>query len=258
MVVDAFEKGKKAAFARKAGISPQGAQELLAGRRGEPSFKVLVKILESYPQVRIEWLVLGKGPMLKEGMGTDLDSIFESQGATVVAQLGQEVELLSKNLSNAIGSMSGLKEEYQSLMWLASEVAVIEKKSVITAEDQLVIDELENKKSEISAQATPLRALINDLTSKLAEKKSQYSASVSSMIDTSQDVLSSIYRVSGAPDYTRLYNGLLSKRLDISDETARQLVADGKIRAVKVGEDGYRVTELAVREFLGESPITKP
>jgi transcriptional regulator with XRE-family HTH domain len=65
LIVDTFEKGKKAAFARKAGISPQGAQELLAGRKGDPSFKVLIKILESYPQIRTDWLVLGKGKMLR-------------------------------------------------------------------------------------------------------------------------------------------------------------------------------------------------
>lgn len=64
LIVDTFEKGKKAAFARKVGMSPQGAQELLAGRKGDPSFKVLVKILESYPQVRMEWLILGNGQML--------------------------------------------------------------------------------------------------------------------------------------------------------------------------------------------------
>jgi hypothetical protein len=64
LLVDTFENGVKAAFARKAGISPQGAQELLAGRKGDPSFKVLVKILESYPTVNANWLVLGIGEML--------------------------------------------------------------------------------------------------------------------------------------------------------------------------------------------------
>jgi hypothetical protein len=64
LLVDTFENGVKAAFARKAGISPQGAQELLAGRKGDPSFKVLVKILESYPTIDANWLVLGRGEML--------------------------------------------------------------------------------------------------------------------------------------------------------------------------------------------------
>ncbi len=69
LLVDLFEKGKKAAFARKAGISPQGAQELLAGRKGDPSFKVLIKILEAYPQIRTDWLLFGKDDMLRTEVG---------------------------------------------------------------------------------------------------------------------------------------------------------------------------------------------
>jgi hypothetical protein len=68
LIVDTFEKGVKAAFARKASISSQGAQEILAGRKGDPSFKVLAKILESYPAVDANWLVLGQGAMLRAAM----------------------------------------------------------------------------------------------------------------------------------------------------------------------------------------------
>jgi transcriptional regulator with XRE-family HTH domain len=70
-LVEHFEKGRKAAFARTAGISPQGLQELLTGRQGDPSFKVLTKILEGYPQVQTDWLVLGRGQMLKDSIGAD-------------------------------------------------------------------------------------------------------------------------------------------------------------------------------------------
>ena len=77
-LVETFEKGKKASFARKIGISPQGVQELLAGRKGDPSFKVLVKILESYPQVCADWLVLGNGPMLKEKQATEENESIKS------------------------------------------------------------------------------------------------------------------------------------------------------------------------------------
>ena len=81
LIVNTFEKGKKAAFARKVGISPQGAQELLAGRKGDPSFKVLLKILESYPQVRTEWLVLGNGEMFTEPPYEDIkDGIVGEPG----------------------------------------------------------------------------------------------------------------------------------------------------------------------------------
>jgi hypothetical protein len=78
LMVDAFERGVKSAFAQRIGISQQGAHDLLGSRKGGPSFKVLTKILESYPQIRIEWLLLGEGEMLKDSVG-----LVEHKHATV-------------------------------------------------------------------------------------------------------------------------------------------------------------------------------
>jgi hypothetical protein len=64
ILCDTYEKGRKASFARTAGISNQGVQELLAGRKGGPSFGVLTSIVDAYPQVRLEWLIKGEEPML--------------------------------------------------------------------------------------------------------------------------------------------------------------------------------------------------
>ena len=66
VLVDTFERGIKSAFAQRIGISQQGAHDLLSGRKGAPSFKVISGVLENYPQVRAEWLILGKGKMLND------------------------------------------------------------------------------------------------------------------------------------------------------------------------------------------------
>jgi hypothetical protein len=66
LLVETFEKGVKSSFANRIGISQQGAHDLLGSRKGGPSFKVLTKILENYPQIRMEWLLLGRGPMLQQ------------------------------------------------------------------------------------------------------------------------------------------------------------------------------------------------
>jgi hypothetical protein len=71
LIVETFENGKKAAFARKAGISPQGVQELLAGRKGDPSFKVLV----------------GNGSMLKD---EPIDDSSEVKKHDILHSLGRQ------------------------------------------------------------------------------------------------------------------------------------------------------------------------
>lgn len=71
-----------------------------------------------------------------------------------------------------------------------------------------------------------------------------------------QAALSTVYVVSGEPDHSRPHQGLLTVRLNISERTAYQLLRDGKLRYTCAGQKNMRVSELAVREFLGDAPVS--
>jgi len=66
MLVEHFAKGNKSAFARAVGISNQSLAEILGARQSAPSFAALQKILTAFPQVRMEWFVFGRVPMLQD------------------------------------------------------------------------------------------------------------------------------------------------------------------------------------------------
>lgn len=66
--------------------------------------------------------------------------------------------------------------------------------------------------------------------------------------------LEAVYCTSGAYDPTRPHGGLLTVRLNISERTAYDLIREGKLRYTCAGKKNYRVSELAVREFLGDAP----
>nr|GFB33861.1 hypothetical protein [Tanacetum cinerariifolium] len=102
ILVDSFERGKKVAFARKVSISPQAAQEILAGRQSEPSFKVLVRILENYPQVCSDWLVLGRGPMLRGDVAEPIQQIVPSISAEQVEAVVKETIITQLGLDPAV------------------------------------------------------------------------------------------------------------------------------------------------------------
>ncbi|MFD1873879.1 hypothetical protein [Hymenobacter bucti] len=72
--------------------------------------------------------------------------------------------------------------------------------------------------------------------------------------EVEQAALAVVYRLSGEPDPTRPYGGLVTQRLDISERTAGELIRQGKLRYTCAGKKNYRVSELAVREFLGDAP----
>jgi hypothetical protein len=63
-MVEYFHKGNKSAFAKAAGISNQSLGEIVGARQSAPSFAALQKIIAAFPEVRIEWLVMGRGEML--------------------------------------------------------------------------------------------------------------------------------------------------------------------------------------------------
>lgn len=70
--------------------------------------------------------------------------------------------------------------------------------------------------------------------------------------EAEQAALSVVYRLHGEPDPTRPYGGLLTLRLDISERTAYALLSDGALRYTCAGKKNYRVSERAVREYLGD------
>lgn len=65
-LVNFFNQGNKSAFAKTVGISNQSLGEIIGKRQSTPSFAALQKIFAAFPQVRMEWLILGLGQMLQK------------------------------------------------------------------------------------------------------------------------------------------------------------------------------------------------
>jgi transcriptional regulator with XRE-family HTH domain len=59
----------KPQFAKQAGISITAIHNILGNRQSKPSFEMLYKIGEAYPQVSLDWLIRGVGPMYKQDGG---------------------------------------------------------------------------------------------------------------------------------------------------------------------------------------------
>jgi hypothetical protein len=66
-IVNTFEGGNQAEFARRIGVRSGVVGDMFGKRRNKPSFDVLGKIALAYPQLRVEWLLTGEGEALKRG-----------------------------------------------------------------------------------------------------------------------------------------------------------------------------------------------
>jgi transcriptional regulator with XRE-family HTH domain len=53
-------------FADEIGVQRSGISHIISGRN-QPSYDFIVKIMHRYPEISLDWLILGKGPLLKAG-----------------------------------------------------------------------------------------------------------------------------------------------------------------------------------------------
>lgn len=88
----AYLKLTAGALAEKIGVQPSSVSHILSGRN-KPSLDFVNKLLVCFPQVNYDWLVNGKGSMLKNvaetGEAADLFS-FAKQGGTEAAETQSE------------------------------------------------------------------------------------------------------------------------------------------------------------------------
>jgi transcriptional regulator with XRE-family HTH domain len=52
-------------FADEIGVQRSGISHLIAGRN-KPSLEFVQKVIARYPEIRVEWLLNGSGPMIKD------------------------------------------------------------------------------------------------------------------------------------------------------------------------------------------------
>lgn len=70
-LIEQFEDGVQRRFALRLGVNPTMISEIFGKRKNKPSVELLQKTMETYPQLRTDWLLLGEGQMLKSDANAD-------------------------------------------------------------------------------------------------------------------------------------------------------------------------------------------
>jgi phage repressor protein C with HTH and peptisase S24 domain len=74
-----FGAGNLSAFARQVGVSAQAIRDLMKGEKGGPSWPVLQNLLQAFPAISTDWLLLGRGEMLKSSAPANTSAVHYSQ-----------------------------------------------------------------------------------------------------------------------------------------------------------------------------------
>lgn len=99
-------------FAEMLGVNPAGISHILAGRN-KPGFDLLQKILNRFPRVNPDWLIMDKGPMYRsDGDGTaPYDENHEPLSAGHVASSGVTSEQTGNNEVRATTTASSINSD---------------------------------------------------------------------------------------------------------------------------------------------------
>lgn len=175
-IVDSFEKGIKSAFATKIGISVQGVHDLLSGRKGYPSFKVLSSILECYPMLNANWLIMGRGPMLQDEVASAVGvPSLEAQIDAAELQLAQAlVTSTATKLAREKQMMELLDKESMRLTAQKADIAEKQEAGRGTPEDAVEYQRLNTQWLRLLDEKKELSSSIDFGTTLLSEQQAEY------------------------------------------------------------------------------------
>ena len=139
-LIDSQLGGNKKKFAERIGFAPQVVFNIVSGRKSKPSFDVLEAIISSFDEISPEWLLTGKGAMLR---GQSAPEVAPPPSEPAFPGLIEEI----KSLSVKVGRLEAENEHLR---------AVIEAKQ----------REIEAKQREIEAQRMKIEARQKEIEDK--------------------------------------------------------------------------------------------
>ncbi len=115
-IIDIKADKNKKKFSETIGFAPQVISNIVSGRKTKPSFGVIKAISSSFVDINLEWLITGKGEMLK------------TEGATSknLIPFHQDVESIGGN--SVVASMNGITQSTEMIDagdWFPSATAAI-------------------------------------------------------------------------------------------------------------------------------------
>jgi hypothetical protein len=176
ILVDQLAEGNKSSFARSIGISNQSLGEIIGGRQSAPSFAALQKIFISFPQVRMEWLILGSGPMLRHETGSTGEAMsLKAQIDASELRLAQEmVTITAAKLARQKQMMELLDQESMRLTAQKADIAEKQAAGHATPEDTTTYQQLNAQWLQVLEEKKELSSSIDFGTTLLSEQQAEY------------------------------------------------------------------------------------
>ena len=104
-----LENKTSSQFAEEIGVQPSSVSHIVSGRN-RPSLDFVLKMLEAYPEINTDWLLFGKGSILKSVNTVSDDPAAEKE--TLEALFGTEDISEEKRISGGSDVPGSLKQDH--------------------------------------------------------------------------------------------------------------------------------------------------
>lgn len=122
-IIDNLYAGNKRAFAIAMGVSATVVENVVGKRQGNPSFDVTKKLLLAIDTINPEWLLTGKGEMIKNAYIRDEDAINMASEDTPIYR-AKGIQSIPLYNIDAISNLSELFDPYQHTKYNIGDLSI--------------------------------------------------------------------------------------------------------------------------------------
>lgn len=155
-------------FAQEIGIQNSTLSHIL-NNRNNPSLDVMKKILNRFPNINSEWLILGQGPMSRQETHSQMPTLFgfEEENNSI------SDSYISNNNKNYVPNISSNEKNDEKSVSKTPDIPVSQKNVAIKSSDRFPVesDEANNAISEQTKIKQEGRVGMSDNTSRFVDKK---------------------------------------------------------------------------------------
>lgn len=81
-LINAISKGNKRAFSQLVGVTPTVIENIVGTRQGKPGYELLEKIAFAIENINVDWLLTGRGYMLRDSKTSEESKLGVTPNAT--------------------------------------------------------------------------------------------------------------------------------------------------------------------------------
>lgn len=158
-LIAAVTKGNKRAFSAMVGVSPTVIENIVGSRQGKPGFDLLEKIAYSIENINLDWLITGRGEMLKEEQKKEEVSI-STVDASCIYNMYKDYKNMQDSLNFEIKELHAkIEKQNDTIITLIAENKELEARLDVLDPLQLPpVGDVPQKKS-LSSQIQPIASV---------------------------------------------------------------------------------------------------